>query len=213
MSSKYDAILYDLDGTLTDSIPLIMRCFHLAYDDVMGGCARSDEDLMSYIGKPLIDTFADNHDSETAQQLFDAYLRINEEMLRNDELDLFPGVSDSLVKLHEAGVRQGIVTSKRRTSLAITIECKKMGYLCEQQTVLEDTVEHKPDPAPLLYSAEKMGITDMSRILYVGDALVDYQCAMNAGADFALVDWTRMNREDFEMLGMPRVIKSLDELL
>ena len=213
MSSKYDVILYDLDGTLTDSIPLIMKCFHLAYIDVFGECTRTDEDLMSYIGKPLIDTFADNHDEKTAQLLFDTYLRINEAMLRNDELELFPGIMGSLIRLNEAGVRQGIVTSKRRESLMITLECKKMVPMFEQLTVLEDTKEHKPKPDPLLYSAEKLGITDMSRILYVGDAIVDYQCALNAGADFALVDWTKMNREEFEALGMPRVIKSLDELL
>ena len=213
MSSKYEAILYDLDGTLTDSIPLIMKCFHLSYIRVLGECPRSDEDLMSYIGKPLMSTFADKHDEETAKKLFDAYLDINEAMLRNDELDLFPGVMDSLVRLHDAGVRQGIVTSKRRVSLSITVDCKKMGYLFEQQTVLEDTKEHKPDPEPLIYSAKKMGISDMSRILYVGDALVDYQCALNAGADFALVDWTRMDREGFAALGMPRIIKSIDELL
>ena len=49
--------IFDLDGTLTDSIPLIMHCFHLAYLDVLGEVPRTDEDLMSYIGKPLMTTF------------------------------------------------------------------------------------------------------------------------------------------------------------
>ncbi|MBP5261826.1 MAG: HAD family hydrolase [Clostridiales bacterium] len=213
MDGKYEAILYDLDGTLTDSIPLIMKCFHLAYMEVLGEVPRTDEDLMSYIGKPLINTFADVHDMKTAQRLFDTYLKINEVMLANNELEFFDGVKDSLRRLHEAGVRQGIVTSKRRASLMITIELNDMTGLFEQFTVCEDTKEHKPSGEPLIYTAEKMGITDMSRILYVGDALVDYQCALDCGADFALVDWTKMNKADFEELGMPRMITSLDELL
>ena len=48
--SKYDLVLYDLDGTLWDSIPLIMECFKKAYETVLGGTDRTDEDLMSYTG-------------------------------------------------------------------------------------------------------------------------------------------------------------------
>ena len=213
MTRKYDAVLYDLDGTLTDSIPLIMNCFHLAYEDVLGRCDRSDEDLMSYIGKPLIDTFAEKHDPDTAKALFDAYLRINEAMLAEDKLDLFPGVKESLIRIGDAGIRQGIVTSKRRASIMVTLELKGMVDLFEQITVMEDTKEHKPSGEPLIYTAKVMGISDMSRILYVGDAVVDYQCAMNAGADFALVRWTRMGMDGFNALGTPKILDDLDELL
>ena len=213
MSNKYSAVLYDLDGTLTDSIPLIMNCFRLAYMDVLGEVTRTDEDLMSYIGKPLMTIFADKHDQETAQKLFDSYLRFNEKMLQEDKLPLFDGIMESLIRLHKAGVRQGIVTSKRRVSLMTTLKVKKMEYLFEQITVCEDTDEHKPSGAPLIYSAQKMGIEDLSSIIYVGDAVVDYQSALDAGTDFALVDWTKMPRDGFMQYGTPKIIKSLDELL
>ena len=213
MSNKYDAVLYDLDGTLTDSVPLILKSFHMCYMEVLGEVPRSDENLTSYIGKPLMEIFTDYHDEKTSKALFDAYLRVNEVMLANDELDLFDGVMDSLLKLHESGVRQGIVTSKRSNSAMITLNLKGLTKIFEQITVLEDTAKHKPDPEPLIYSAERLGITDMKRIIYVGDAVVDYECALNAGTDFALVDWTKMNRDDFTRLGTPRIITSLDELL
>ena len=181
--------------------------------EVLGEVPRSDENLTSYIGKPLMEIFTDYHDEKTSKALFDAYLRVNEVMLANDELDLFDGVMDSLLKLHESGVRQGIVTSKRSNSAMITLNLKGLTKIFEQITVLEDTAKHKPDPEPLIYSAERLGITDMKRIIYVGDAVVDYECALNAGTDFALVDWTKMNRDDFTRLGTPRIITSLDELL
>ena len=66
--SKYDLVLYDLDGTLWDSIPLIMECYKKAYDVVLGGTDRSDDDLQSYIGRPLGDTFS-MHDDETRDKL------------------------------------------------------------------------------------------------------------------------------------------------
>ena len=213
MSKKYEAIFFDLDGTLTDSIPLIMKCFHLTYMEVCGEVPRTDEDLQSYIGKPLIDTFIDCHDEKTAQCLYDTYLRINEAMLANNELEFFDGVIDSLHRLHDAGYRLAIVTSKRRLSLMITLELNGLVELFEQLTVCEDTKEHKPSGEPIMHAASKMGIGDMSKILFVGDALVDYQCAMDSGVDFALVDWTKMDKTEFEQFGTPRTIKSLDELL
>ncbi len=85
--NKYGLILYDLDGTVWDSIPLIMKCFKLAYLDVLGRCDRSDEDLKSYIGRPLPDTFA-MHDPKTSEALLKAYLAHNSVLLENDEISL-----------------------------------------------------------------------------------------------------------------------------
>jgi pyrophosphatase PpaX len=59
----------------------------------------------------------------------------------------------------------------------------------------DDTAKHKPDPDPLIYAAGRLGITDMSRVIYVGDAMPDALCARNAGADFALVSWSKMDKE------------------
>ena len=74
--NKYDLVLYDLDGTLWDSVPLIMESLKKAYDIVLGGTDRTDADLMSYIGKPLGDTFS-MHDEETKARLTEAYLEYN----------------------------------------------------------------------------------------------------------------------------------------
>ena len=213
MSKGYEAIIYDLDGTLTDSIPLIMKTFKLAYKEVFGKVERTDEDLMSYIGKPLMQTFSDVHDEKTARLLFDTYLSINEKMLANNELLLFPGVRDSLARIKEAGVPQAIVTSKRFSSARITLELQDLNGLFDQGVFLEDTKEHKPSPEPLFECARRLGITDMSKVVYVGDAAVDFECAINAGADFALVSWTRMDIDGIRRLGQPRIISKLEELL
>ena len=87
--SKYDLVLYDLDGTLWDSIPLIMECFHKAYDEVLGGTDRTDEDLMSYIGRPLGDSF-ERHDDDTKKRLTEAYLEYNHQRLRENAIPIFP---------------------------------------------------------------------------------------------------------------------------
>ena len=208
-----DLILYDLDGTIWDSIPLIMSCFKHAYNEVLGGCDRTDEDLMSYIGRPLTDTFA-MHDEETQEKLLESYLTYNHMLLDQDAIPMFPGVIDDLEFIKAAGMPQGVVTSKKHRAADVTLKLKGLFDFFDVYLCKEDTERHKPDGEPLIVAAGKLGITDMSRVLYVGDALPDALCALNAGAQFALVEWSQMDKEDI-LSKAPRgsgVISSLREI-
>ena len=209
--SKYDLVLYDLDGTLWDSIPLIMECYKKAYDVVLGGTDRTDDDLMSFIGRPLGDTFA-MHDKETGERLVNAYLEYNLVRLMENAIPIFPGVYDFLAEIKASGVKQGVVTSKRESSAMITIDLLELGGYFDTMVFREATERAKPHGDPLVEAARRMGITDMSRVLYVGDAVPDILSAEDAGADFALVGWTKMPREELESLG-PDYIVEVPELL
>ena len=197
--NKYDLVLYDLDGTLWDSIPLIMECYKKAYEVVLGGTDRTDDDLMSYIGRPLGDAFA-MHDEETRERLVEAYLTYNCARLKENAVPIFHGVYDFLAAIRSMGVKQGVVTSKRESSAMITIDLLELGGYFDTMVFREATKRAKPHGDPLLYAAETMGIGDMSRVLYVGDAVPDILSARDAGADFALVGWTKMNREELDAL-------------
>ena len=214
--SKYDLVLYDLDGTLWDSIPLIMESLKKAYEIVLGGTTRTDDDLMSYIGKPLGDTFS-MHDEDTKACLTEAYLDYNCARMKENVIPIFPGVYDFLSEIRESGVKQGIVTSKRESSAMITIGLLDLEGYFDTMVFREATERAKPHGDPLVEAASRLGITDMSRVLYVGDAVPDILSAGDAGADFALVGWTRMPREELESLkpdyiierpeGLPCIIK------
>ncbi|MBR3280034.1 MAG: HAD-IA family hydrolase [Lachnospiraceae bacterium] len=203
--SKYDLVLYDLDGTLWDSIPLIMECYRKAYDAVLGGTDRTDDDLMSFIGRPLGDTFA-MHDDETKERLVNAYLGYNCARLRENAILIFPGVYDFLSEIRTMGVKQGIVTSKRESSAMITIDLLGLEKYFDTMVFREATERAKPHGDPLIEAARRLGITDMSRVLYVGDAVPDILSADDAGADFALVGWTRMPREELDCLGPEYIV-------
>lgn len=208
---KYDAVLYDFDGTLADSVPAIVESFKLAYIELFGECTRTEEDFRSYIGLPLARTF-EMHDSETADKLVATYLNINEKMLRDGVVQFFPGIYEMLTEIKEMGVKQGIVTSKSRNSTTISLDVLDAWKYFDEFVFREDTEEHKPAPAPLIEGAKRMGITDMSRVLYVGDALPDALCAKNAGCDFALVDWTEMDRSSTELANPTYLIKETKDL-
>lgn len=208
---KIDVILYDLDGTIQDSVPLIVESFQKAYEIVLGECTRSEADLKSYIGRPLRDSF-ERHDSETADRLTEAYLEYNMKRMKEGAISLFPGITEGLAKIKSLGYRQGIVTAKRRSSAMVTIELLDIAKYFDTMVFGEDTVRSKPYGDPIVEGAKRLGITDMSRVLYVGDAKSDLLSAKDCGASFALVDWTMMPKDEIGKLGPDHVISSLDEI-
>lgn len=208
---KIDVILYDLDGTIQDSVPLIVESFQKAYEIVLGECTRSEADLKSYIGRPLRDSF-ERHDRETADRLTEAYLEYNMKRMKEGAISLFPGITEGLAKIKSLGYRQGIVTAKRRSSAMVTIELLDIAKFFDTMVFGEDTVRSKPYGDPIVEGAKRLGITDMSRVLYVGDAKSDLLSAKDCGASFALVDWTMMPKDEIGKLGPDHVISSLDEI-
>ena len=208
MKNKYDAVFYDFDGTLVDTVPLITESFKLCYEKVFGVCKRPYEDFLGNIGKPLEKAF-EMHDKATAKKLYDTYLEINEKLLREDKAPMFPYIKEDLLYIKSLGIPQGIVTSKMRSSVEVTMKLQGMEDIFDIVVTKEDTKAHKPDAEPIIKACEMLGIEDTRRVIYVGDALPDKECAGNAKAAFALVDWTKMPRGPLET---DIVLKRLKEL-
>ena len=82
----------------------------------------------------------------------------------------------------------------------ITIDLLELGGYFDIMVFREDTERAKPHGDPLVEAAKRAGITDMSRVLYVGDAIPDILSARDCGADFALVGWTKMPKNELEAL-------------
>ena len=211
MKNKYDAVFYDFDGTLVDTIPLITESFKLCYEKVFGVCKRPYDDFLGNIGKPLEKAF-EMHDKATAKLLFDTYLEINEKLLREDKAPLFPYIKEDLMYLKSLGIPQGIVTSKMRSSVEVTMKLQGMEDIFDIVVTKEDSKKHKPDAEPILTACGMLGIKDPHRVIYVGDALPDKMCADNAGSKFALVDWTKMPRDEMTSDAQTVVLKRLNEL-
>jgi len=191
--TRYDVVLYDFDGTLVDTIPLIVKCFNIAFEEVLGE-RRDEKTILSTIGLPLWTAFRD-YDEETQNKLHNAYLRANERYLPTD-VRIFPGIYEGLEAISKMGVLQGVVTSKRREPALFTMRQFDLEKFFSVLVSRDDTTEHKPTPVPIFFALEKLGITDLTRVLFVGDSIHDLICAENAGVDSAAVDWTYMSKEE-----------------
>ena len=132
--------------------------------------------------------------------------------MKEGAISLFPGIAESLARIKEQGIPQGIVTAKRKSSAMVTIDLLDIGKYFDVMVFGEDTERSKPHGDPLIEAARRFGTDDMGRVLYVGDAASDLLSARDCGASFALVDWTKMPKDEIGKLGPDYVLASLDEI-
>ncbi len=203
-------VLFDLDGTLLDTVPFITESHQHAWVKHTG--RRGDlARILATIGRPIEFAF-DDAAPELRRAMADTYLAHN--VAHNDErIGLFLGVPRMLDGLVRLGARIGVVTSKRR---AITDRCLALFELDGRFGLVvakEDTARHKPFPDPLLFAMERAGETDPSRVLYVGDTIHDLLCAKNAGIPCAIVGWTALDRAEIVAAGPDFWIEEPDDLV
>ena len=205
---RWPTVLFDLDGTLADTIPLIVASYQHAFRTVLG-TEPSEELARSWIGRPLLPALLEEA-PEHGHALDLAYREWN---LANTErlIQRYAGVPELLTALRSAGVRTGVVTSKRRQTAQLAMAAVGIEGLIEVVGALEDTSVHKPAPDPLLHGAAALGV-DPAQCAYVGDAVVDVRAAQAAGMAAVAVTWGAGLREQLAAAGPSAVVDTVSAL-
>ena len=180
------ANLYDLDGTLSDSLPRIFEanrktCHALGRPDLA-------EQACGLVGLPLV----------TAGEILlgkgcgDTFLRAYRQVsacLPQPETEPFIGVPEMLWELHEKGKKQAVVTAKKWLGLHKSLACLHIEHAIDFFLCADDCPKYKPDPAPALLALQKLGGIDPQKAVFVGDTPFDIQCGQNAGCQTIAVSW------------------------
>lgn len=208
---RFPVVLFDLDGTLIDSGPIILASMRHASVTVLG--AEPDEELVrSAIGGPGLVAQMRELAPGRVDELVAAYRAHNEPL--HDELEAFDGVLELLPRLREQGRRLGIVTAKRRVTVALAFS--RFPVLEELTDVLvgaEDTERHKPDPDPLLHALDLLEARPQDAA-YVGDSPFDVRAARAAGVFAVAVGWGGIHPDERLLREEPdALVHSPEELL
>jgi pyrophosphatase PpaX len=182
---RFPVVLFDLDGTVIDSGAIILASMRHAAKQVLGE-EPSDELLLAAVGGPGLEAQMHALAPDRVDELVSVYRAHNEPL--HDELVCCPGIDDLLVRLKAEGRRLGIVTAKRRATVALAFNVLPIEHLFETVVGGDETKGHKPDPEPLLLAARRLGV-DPADCAYVGDSPFDIRAAKAAGMFAVAVTW------------------------
>jgi pyrophosphatase PpaX len=206
---RFPVVLFDLDGTVIDSGAIILASMRHAAREVLGA-EPPDEELMAAVGGPGLEAQMHALAPDRVDELVSVYRQHNEPL--HEGLMCCAGIDDLLVRLKDEGRRLGIVTAKRRKTVALAFEQIPLEHLFETVVGGDETARHKPDPEPLLLALERLG-ADPDDTAYVGDAPFDIKAAKAAGVFSIAVTWGGIHsRERLEAESPDGIVDSAEEL-
>lgn len=215
MSGKYNTVVFDLDGTLMDTLEDLAN----AVNEILrrnGYPVRTIEEVRRIVGNGLRQTLRlclpEGTDEAVVDRLlpeFAAYYQSHCQ-IRTKPYD---GIEDTLRELCARGYKLAIVSNKRDEAVkTLNKECFQ-AYVKVAIGENEDAgIKKKPAPDTVYQALKELGSTK-EQAVYVGDSEVDKKTADNAGLPCISVDWGFRDREELEKLKPAYLISRPEELL
>lgn len=187
------AVLFDLDGTLIDSIELLLSSARHAFEGWHRG-GPTDEEWIRGIGTPLVEqlsAYAAGDDEVTL--LLERYRRFQRE--HHDRLTrCYEGVPEVVGRLASLGHPMGVVTSKATPIAHQSLSFVGLDRYFPVIVGFDDTTRHKPHPEPVHVALDRLGAV-AARTAFVGDSPHDIRSGNAAGVVTVAALWGPFDRE------------------
>jgi pyrophosphatase PpaX len=194
---KLATALFDLDGTLIDSIRLILDSYHhtLTQHNLP---ARTDEEWLRGVGTPLHVQFSEWRESpETLEAMIATYREYN--LKHHDRMvTVYPGVLAAIREIKAVGIQTGLVTSKNRHGALRGLTLTGLEALMDVLVCADEVTNPKPHPEPVEKAVALLG-ADPAATVYVGDSIHDMHSGRAAGVRTAAALWGPFGRAHLEI--------------
>ena len=204
------AVLFDLDGTLIDSIELILNSAKHAFRDRQG-YVPSDAEWLTGVGIPLATMFKryarDDADVDALIAKYREYQLANHDRLVSG----YDRVVETVDHLRNAGHPLAIVTSKTGWLAQRGLDNVGLGSHFDVIIGCDTCEKHKPDPGPVLFALDKLGYSPEEAV-FVGDSIYDMQAGNAAGVTTIAALWGPFTREDLVASGPTHYLDRISEL-
>ena len=209
---KYDVILFDLDGTLTDSSPGIMNSIVYALKKYNISVENTD-DLRRFLGPPLHESFRDFYgfDDEKSMEAVGFYREYfsTKGLLENE---VYSGIREMLEDLKDNGKKLILATSKPQPFTDRIMEYFDLAKYFEfiAGSNMDGTRSKKAEV--IAYALESCGITGKSNVVIVGDREHDIIGAKTVGIDSIGVEYGYGDYDELSDAGATYIVKTVEEL-
>ena len=207
------AILFDLDGTLLDTLDELEDAVNTSLAR-FGYPHRSREQVREFVGNGVANLMRRAVPADTPQEEYEACLAFMREYYTAHSGELakpYPGIPELLDTLKKKGLALAVVTNKPDRPARRLVEQHFSGLF---NAVVGECADRPRKPAPDMpaYALEQLGLGS-GEAVYVGDSQVDIQTARNAGLKVVSVTWGFRDREELEQLQPDWLVVEPMELL
>ena len=217
MIKKPELILFDVDGTLVDSVPDLAWCI----DELMWRLGRDphgEAKVRDWVGngverlvrRALVGRLEGEPSNEDFAKALPIFLELYAENTARRS-QLYPGVRECIYNLKSEGYRLGCVTNKAAQFTLPLL--RELGLYGDFEIVVsgDDLPRKKPDPLPLLHAAEQLGVAPENALM-IGDSRSDVKSARAAGFQIVCVSYGYNHGEDIRNYQPDAVMDSMTEL-
>jgi pyrophosphatase PpaX len=186
---EFNAYLFDLDGTLINTVDLIVHCFEHSLKLADKNLKIEPQEIKKHVGLPLKDQmkiYLGHLPEVDYEDIMKKHMDYQVKIWR-DHVKVYPGVKKTLDFLQQNQKEMAIVTSRRQATCHLYL--KELG-LWPYFTVIitpEATINHKPHPEPAQKAMQELN--QNQNILFLGDSEYDMICGRQAGTKIAFANW------------------------
>lgn len=184
---KFATVIFDLDGTIADTLPLIYEAFNAALAPIAGR-RLSEPEIRALFGPPDSSSIRDYASAAEAEAAYARFLAVYEG--EHQRLaGLHPGMDELIRACNAAGMKLGVVTGKSRRTAILTL--RLIGVLDRIGAVYagDDVARQKPDPEAIHAILRDLGHPAGAPAAMVGDGHVDVLAGCAAGLTTIAVTW------------------------
>ena len=190
------ALLFDLDGTLVDSIELILSSFRYTFRQHVGE-VPPDSKWIAGLGTPLFTQLKEfTQDDALARAMIATYRQY--QLAHHDEfMRSYDGVSEAMAELRARGHTTAVVTSKMSDLAIRALDFTGLRGTIDVVIGMEDTQRHKPDPEPVRVALAKLGRA-ANEAVFLGDSPHDIASGNAAGVITVAAQWGPFSRQELD---------------
>ncbi|CAJ35400.1 HAD family hydrolase [Methanocella arvoryzae] len=206
-TDRYKAVLFDLDGVITDTMSLHYEAYRRAFEKY--GIAVSQLDIYLLEGMPSMDVGREivrlkgsNLQEEQIRKLVEEKREIYRSLTVEHALP-YPAVPETLRMLREQGIKLALITGSNLVSVRKTLSKAGLENAFDTIVTGDDTPRGKPFPEPYLKGMEKLGVPGENCVV-VENAPLGIKSAKAAGAGYVIAVTTTLP---------PEYLKEADDIM
>ena len=211
--SKYDAYLFDMDGTVLDTIEDLKNSVNYMLGQI-GMEKRNTEEIKTFLGNGPVHLLRCSLRGEVKDEEFEKCFKIYKEHYAKhcmDETRPYDGIMDVLKEIKKQGAKIAVVSNKHQSAV-VQLNEKYFCGIFDEVSGDREGVKRKPAPDSVDIVLNSLGVS-REKALFIGDSEVDFETAKNAGMDFVAVAWGFRTEEQLKLSGVKNFVYTPEELL